>query len=68
MHRADVSVSKAETIAFIRDCGCAGAPATWGAVRIHQPNPESGEFFFELIPGPSCNNCGKAWKLLEDPH
>lgn len=48
-----------------KDCDCAGTTATtgetWMAVRPG-PTPETVVIDASLIPGPSCDSCGKAWR------
>lgn len=55
---------KARSYRYDKECECWPATASTGALRLRQEMIH-GEFLvvFTLIPGPSCDVCGKPWRI-----
>lgn len=53
-----------ETI-WMKDCDCKNATATTNEMRCVETVKENGAIIGTcgFIPEPSCNNCGRAWKI-----
>jgi len=56
-------------VAYKKDCDCRDATATTGQYRYGLLRIKNDTVMqtIDFIPGPSCDECGKAWRQLEPP-